>query len=326
VSYTFATPTTGFTGVPGTGEPIGGSGSASSTDQTILALNTRTLDNMAAIGFGYRLGTAWSLNVGGSSGQLRFIDNTGQDTDTLSADGGITRTLDAHNSVSGQYSYSRYTYPASGLTSETNTAQFGFTRQWNRRFTTRAAVGPLWFSTSGIASSGSTAMTNTTMLSMDASTSYMMRKGSVSVSYLHGSNAGAGYMLGAKSDSVNGSFTREFGRNLNVGVTGAYMRTSALIGATYEYACSKDNVIYICLVPLALTPVTDAKYGGVQATRKLGRYVNVFANYTAMDQSSTLRSTSQNSTSSYNTNILNGLNQSISFGIGYSPREVHLRK
>jgi hypothetical protein len=29
---------------------------------------------------------------------------------------------------------------------------------------------------------------------------------------------------------------------------------------------------------------------------------------------------------SYSTNILNGLDQSISFGIGYSPREIRLRK
>jgi hypothetical protein len=326
VSYTFQTPTTGFSGVPGTGEPIGGSGSTSTTNQTVLALNTRTLDNTAAIGLGYRLGTAWSLNTGVSSGQLRFIDSNGQDTDALSVDAGATRILTEHDSVLGQYSYSRYSYLGSGLTSQTNSAQLGFNRQWNRRFTTSAEVGPLWFSTSGIASSESTVMTNTVMLAMNASANYILRNGLASVSYFHGSNGGAGYMLGAKSDNVSGSFYREFGRNINVGITGTYVRTSALLGATFEYACSKDNVAYICLVPLDITPVTDAKYGGVQATRKLGRYVNVFANYTAIDQSSNLQVSSQNSTPGYNMNILNGLDHSLSFGIGYSPREVHLRK
>jgi hypothetical protein len=52
VSYTFATPTTGFSGVPGTGEPIGGTGSTTPSDQSIFTLNTRTLDNITTLAFG----------------------------------------------------------------------------------------------------------------------------------------------------------------------------------------------------------------------------------------------------------------------------------
>jgi hypothetical protein len=63
--------------------------------------------------------------------------------------------------------------------------------------------------------------------------------------------------------------------------------------------------------------VTNARYGGAQATRRLGRYFNLFANYTAIDQSSNI----QNSA-----NILNGMYQVIGFGIGYSPREKYFRK
>ena len=55
VSYSFETPTTGFSGVPGSGEPIGVAGSTTPTDQTILALNTRTLDNFTTVGAGHRL-------------------------------------------------------------------------------------------------------------------------------------------------------------------------------------------------------------------------------------------------------------------------------
>jgi hypothetical protein len=76
VSYSYQTPTTGFSGIPGTGEPIGGSGSTSVPDQTILALNTRMLDNFATIGLQDRLNYAWSLDIGGSSLQLRFLDNS----------------------------------------------------------------------------------------------------------------------------------------------------------------------------------------------------------------------------------------------------------
>jgi hypothetical protein len=104
------------------------------------------------------------------------------------------------------------------------------------------------------------------------------------------------------------------------------MRTTSLIAAEFEFACTVDNVTYICLVPLNYTPVTDAGYGGVQATRKLGRHFNAFASYTAIDQSSTLQTPAPNTPLSSNATILNGMYQMISFGIGYSPREKHLKK
>jgi hypothetical protein len=44
-SYTFETPTTGFTGVPGTGEPIGGPGSNPLSGLTILTQNTQRHDD-----------------------------------------------------------------------------------------------------------------------------------------------------------------------------------------------------------------------------------------------------------------------------------------
>jgi hypothetical protein len=104
------------------------------------------------------------------------------------------------------------------------------------------------------------------------------------------------------------------------------MRTSAIIAAEFAYVCQIDNVYNYCLVPLSITPVTNARYGGAQATRKLGRYFNVFVNYTAIDQSSNLQIAVPNAPLSYNANILNGMYQVIGFGIGYSPREIRLMK
>jgi hypothetical protein len=322
VSYTFETPTTGFSGVPGTGEPIGGTGSTTPPDQTILTQNTRTLDNVTTIAFEDKLNYATTLNLSGVLGQLRFIDNNGQNMDTRSANAGITRRLNARNYVTGMYSFSRQSYGNASFTTQTNTALLSFSRQWNRQLTTTVAAGPVWFSGSGTTNSENMAMPNSTMLSLNASANYKLRRGSASVSYLHGTTSGSGYMLGAKIDNVNGNFSREFGKNMTVGVTGANMRTSSIIAAemTYDY----QGVLY--LIPLSITPVTDARYGGVQATRKLGRYFNVFVNYTAIDQSSNLQTAVPNTPLSYNTNILNGLNQVMSFGIGYSPREMRFRK
>jgi hypothetical protein len=80
---------------------------------------------------------------------------------------------------------------------------------------------------------------------------------------------------------------------MTFGLEGSYNRTSGLMN----------------------NGVTNAKYGGAEATRRLGRYFTVFANYTAIDQSSS---------SPLPTNVLTHLWQVIGFGVGYSPRKTRL--
>jgi len=298
VSYTFETPTTGFSGVPGTGEPIGGPGTTTPPDQTILTFNTRLFDNFTKIGFGHSLDSATTLNLGGSSGQMRYIDQNGQNIDTWMVDAGVARRLNARNSFSGQYSFSRFNYVGSILEanpeqisfSQANTVQCSLSRQWNPHLVTNASVGPQW-----ISSSNSAIVPSSTGVSANASASDTFRFGSASLTYSHGTTGGSGYMLGAESDIAMANFGWSFDKNLTIGVTGSYMRTAGL---------SNSGVI-------------SGEYGGVQATRKLGRYCNVFASYTAVDQSSSLLNSP---------NVLNGLWQTIGFGIGYSPREIRLKK
>ena len=333
VSYSFQTPTVGFSGVPGTGGPITGSGTTTTSDQTILALNTRTLDNMTTVGFGQKLNYATSLNVGATFGQLYFIDNNGQNTNTLSANAGITRRLNRRNSASAQYSFSRFNYGAntSGASStaqisfsQVNSAQISFSRQWNRHITTSASAGPQW-----VSSSNSAVVPSSTRFSANASANGTFRFGTASLTYSRGTTGGSGYTPGAESDVVMANFGRSFrfGKNLTVGVNGSYTRTASLIAAEFEFACTIDNVnYYICLAPLNYKPVTNAGFGGVQATRKLGRHFNAFASYSAIDQSSSLQTSVPNTPFSSNATILNGLNQVISFGIGYSPREWRFKK
>lgn len=324
VSYSFETPTTGFSGVPGSGDPIGGSGSNTTSDQTILALNTRTLDNSTTIGFTQRLNYAMGLNLGGSWGQLHFIDDSGVNMSTEAANAGVTRRLNARNSFSGQYSFSRFGYGSAGLTTETNNAQFAFTRQWKRQLTTSAGVGPIWIASSGNSGTGGISLPSSTALSLNASAIYQLRSGAAGVSYSRGTSGGAGYLLGAKINSISANYSREFGRNLTVGFTGSYNSTASLFAAELVTTC--PNGSGACLYPLTYTPTTHARYGGVQATRNLGKYLTFFASYTAIDQSSGLNLTAQNTTLNYNATVLNGLNQVIGFGIGYSPRETHLKQ
>jgi hypothetical protein len=274
-----------------------------------------------------------SLNLGATIGQMYFIDGNGENTNTLSANVGISRRLNVRNSASAQYSFSRFNYGANTngasstaqiSSSQVNSVQGSFSRQWNRHITTSASAGPQW-----VSSSNSTIVPSSTRFSANASVIDTFRFGTATLMYSHGTTGGSGYMLGAETEVVMASFARSFsfGKNLTVGVTGSYSRTSSLIAAEFEFACTNDNVTYyICLVPLNYKPVTDAGYGGAQATRKLGRNFNVFASYSAIDQSTNMQISVPNTPLSSNATILNGLNQVISFGIGYSPREKHLKK
>ena len=101
VDYMPQSPTTGFSGVAGTGGPIGGSGSTPASNQLILTLNTHSVSNLANGEFAYHLDYATTLNVGGGSTLLRFPDSNGLDSDGLQANAGLTRRLDAKNALIG---------------------------------------------------------------------------------------------------------------------------------------------------------------------------------------------------------------------------------
>ena len=297
VGYHKQTPTTGFSGEPGSGEPIGVSGSDTPVTQSILTVNTTTVSNNATGTFSRDLGRATTLSAGGSYNQLIYPDGDGQETNTLSANATVTRRLNARSSVSGEYMYSLYSYPASSLTgslgssftSTGNSTVVSYHRQWTRGFSTSAEIGPEW-----IQSAESTVVPSSTRVTTNASAIYQYKFEAASVNYTRGTNGGAGLYLGAESDVVSLNFSREIGRKTIVGLTTAYLRTGGLNSSE----------------------AVDGVYGAVQVSRPLSRYISMFANYTAIDQWSNTPLPS---------NALDALYSVVAFGIGYSPRGIHLR-
>jgi len=232
------------------------------------------------------------------------VDSNGQNTDTYTANGGITRRLDGRNSISGEYSFSRFTYGEGSAStlgvlrinySQANSLQASFKRHWTRRFSIAGSVGPQW-----ISSSDSALLPSSTRFAVSASAQEAFKQGSASLFYTHGVTGGAGYLTGAENDTLSGNYSRAIGRNLNVGVTGSFLRTASL---------TASGAIH-------------SEYGGVQASRGLGRFFSVFANYTVMNQSSSLLTSNLLN----EPNILNTLTQVFGFGIGYTPRELRIKK
>ena len=294
VSYLPEAPTTGFTGIPGTGEPIGTPSPVPPTGQSILTLNTVVVNNMTQGELGHTLNYAVRLNVGGSYNLFRYPDGNGLDMNMTAANGGLTWRMDARNSLTGTYMYSQLSYPVYNFSLTTNSPIFGYQRVWNRKVTTNISAGPQWLS-----SSNSGTLPSSLGVSANASVNYQFLLNSASLVYSHGISGGGGYLTGAELDSLTFTASHEFGRSLTIGADASYMHTASL-GSSPIFGTSG---------------VIDAKFAGVQATRKIGRYFNVFANYTAITQSSS---------STLPSNLLDQLMQTISFGIGYSPRSKHL--
>jgi len=303
VSYLNEAPLTGFSGIPGTGEPISGSNPAPPSNQTILTVNTRTVNNTASAQYEHTLNYETSLTVGGSSQLLRYPEGNGLDTNGQMANAGLVRRLNARSSLSGQYSFSDFTYPANNLGLPvsnflTNAVFFGYQRQWNRSLNTSVSAGPEWLS-----SSDSAVIPSSTSFAGNASAIDKFRFGSATLSYSRQISGGGGYLGGAEVDNISAGFAREFERKLDINLTGGYMRTSGLANQGTSGVANQGEY--------------DGKYGAAMATLRLSRYFTAFASYTGTDQSTP---------SSSSGNALSGLWQVASFGIGYSPREKHVNK
>jgi hypothetical protein len=171
----------------------------------------------------------------------------------------------------------------------TTDALGGFDHKITRTLSVGASGGPEWID-STVTDLIPTQMT----WALNAYAVYSQRFTKSGASYSHGTNGGSGYLLGATMDSATADYSRILGPNLTLGLTGGYFRTSGL----------NSN------------GATSSAYGASQATWQLTQNLIVFANYTG---------TGQNTTSTLPGTVYSTTFHTISFGLGFSPRESRTR-
>jgi hypothetical protein len=239
------------------------------------------VNNDAKASVKHILNYASSFTMGLDYDLLRFPDGNGIDTDSLMANGGFDFRVNARNTVTSQYLFSRFSYTGYSLDFVTNTGMVGFQRQWNRPLRTEISAGPQWIvaATTGIPSSIGVAA--------QASMDYQAHYFSAALTYSRGTSGGSGYLIGAQTNSVSGSLAREFGRKSSVELSTGFLHNKNL----------------------ATTETIRSVFGSFQATTQVGRYLSFFANYTA---------SSQLSNSQVPSNVLSQLVQVVSCGINYT--------
>ncbi len=287
LSFYPRSPIGGFSGIPGVGSFPGLPGPPINP---ILSLNVLSLNNAVTVDYSHTLNYDTTFNFDASYDSMRFPDGGGLDVNEISVRPQVSWRLNALNSASVQYAYSRFNYLGSTFTMNTQSVQPGFYRVWNRRVTTSVSAGPEW-----LQSNNDQVFPSSLGLAANAGISYTARSTSASLNYYRAvtTGAGMGAEIGIRSNDVTASISRKFGRDLTVGFLGSYMSMQGLLQPG----------------------VTGAESGGVNASKRWGQYITGSVDYTLIHQTSSLP---------LEASALNGLVQTISFNIAYHPREKHI--
>lgn len=279
VSYRRQAPITGFSGIPGTGEPIAG-GTNPPSDQLILTLNTPVLNNDVLGEFRRIVNHSLSISMNAHQGLLRYLDGNGLDTDQLMIGAGPNFRLDARNSLITQYAFSRFSYSGDDSHFQTNTVNVGYDRTWNRALHSSVSAGPEWVQAAG-------SIPGSIGVAAQASLRYQARHFSSSLSFDRETNGGSGYFMGARTQSLTADFSRPWGQKFAFEMNGGYRSTS----------------------DLASEGSTAGEFGGLEASWEMNRHLSAFASYTAASQSST---------GQLPFNVFDGIMQVVSFGVSFS--------
>jgi hypothetical protein len=257
-----------FAGITGTlAVPLPGLQNVFVPDQTIFTAIGPRYSNASAAQLTYEVSRRGSITVAGVLGLLRFTNsgNINSDTDILNA--GYNYAITRKNSVGLSYRFSAYHYPGAAQALGDHVAQFVYGRRITGRLALNLAGGPevttfrvpLNGSTQRVSGSGSGSLT------------YAFRRSSIALSYLHGISNGSGLFIGASTDLVAATASRQLTRVWNGSLNFGYAKNKQIVAVTG-----------------LSSPTFDSWVSGAGLSRPLGRRMNFSLGYQAQIQISNL--------------------------------------
>ncbi len=293
VNYLPESPVSGLSGIPGVGD---------------LGISPIPIGPQSGIGILTSYGPRVSNTVSGSASRFltphfsaqatayqnvqRFIGdnaNQGLNNSGEGASAGVNYRFDLRDNLSVNYNYSRFGFGTTYGTLISQGVTVNFSRQWTRRLSTAAYVGPQFeSSTSGL-------FTSTTQIAAGASASFLGRNTVYTLSASRGTNNGSGVIPGSLSNQVSAGASRTFRRVYNVAGNVGYSHVSSLPGFQ-AFMFSSQGVT-----------------ASGQVARSLARRLYGYASYTVEDQSF-------GRVTGPATNAFSGVYQIFAVGVSYSPR------
>lgn len=309
VSYLPQSPTTGYSGISGTGDlgPI--QGPSQGPAGGILTNYGNRVSNSLDGNLERKLTASTSVSGSADWSILRFINNTGLDTTSISGTAGLNHRLDGRTTISGTAVYSIFTYGSygaisdelglSGLSFQTRGLNLSVQRLVSHNLSVSVSAGPQL-----ISSSNSLLIPKRTTVAATVGATYTHRLSTFSLSYNRGANGGSGVQQGSLMDSVVGSYTHSYGRDWQMAVTGSYANSEALITNQQVNEALGVNGTY------------NSVYGGVQVSRRLSVHASAYASYTAVEQS--------NTSSASVPSVYSGVGSIFAIGVTWTPRSTRL--
>jgi hypothetical protein len=315
-SFLPQSPTTGLSGIPGTGDigvvPVAGPGEGAAGG--VLTVSGNRIGNSLSGSGERQITPGTSISGAGSWTVLHFVDSqaTGLNYSQISGTAALNHRFDSRTSASVNAVYSVFDYsgPQAGPTEpnfQTRGINVSFQRLLSRTLSVSASAGPEW-----ISSSNGALIPSTLNVAATGSLTYSQRFTNVYLTYTRGVNGGSGVLPGALSDSIGFGGGRTYGRNWVLSITGAYTRSSGL--TNLATLTSLQGIPATSITPV--NEVFDTIYAGVQARRRITTNLSGFLSYTAQNQSTNY--------SLSGVNAFSGTSQTFGFGVSFSPRSTRL--
>jgi hypothetical protein len=256
---------------------------------SILTTTGQQISNSSVAQFTRRVSHRGTLTLLGGYSFLHYIDNGLLNYSDISAQGGYDYQISPQNTIAVIYRFDqdRYNYTTNLPTINNHTAQLSYGRRVTGRLAFHAAGGvELSYYPASILGLTGTATTQYINWSANAGLTYKLEHANLGITYSHWVSPGSGVFVGAITDQVSASLTRQLSRVATLNLNGGFARNKALdiVGAPganqiYDYSYVGANF----MKPLSRTVRLNFNYQFQYQTSNLGFCIGVAcgSSYTA---------------------------------------------
>ncbi len=194
--------------------------------QTLLTGGGSRISNMVSGQVQYDVNRQLAFTGSTTYSIFRFLGSAQNlvETNTLGIQGGVNYALDRYNTVAVTYSIQQTRFKGQIGGFDSQVVHLNYSRRINGRMSFQIGAGPD-FRTFDFPT-----RPKDTRTSWSAQTRflYSLRNSDLGLTYSHSSTNGSGILLGASTDSVEGTFSRQFFRNWSNTFSGGYARNESV--------------------------------------------------------------------------------------------------
>lgn len=195
-------------------------------NNSILTANSGRISNTIVGEVSLTPNARSGLTFSGSYGVLHFVDPGFIDGENLNFRAGYNYTLSARDSLGIVYQHGIFQFSGTSQENSTDTAHFTYGRQLTGRLTWQVAGGPQYT----VVNPAIGPTRKLLRWSMSTSLNYHLNRSSMELRYLHATTGGSGFLLGAETDQVQGSYSRQLSRMWRGSFNTSFARNRSLTG------------------------------------------------------------------------------------------------